>query len=392
VIGRRQLAATSAISPVGLVKAFVDSLGPADATDATHARATALLAREFHAERVVLTDSGTSALVIALRLAVPKGGIVGFPGYACVDLAAAARHAGVRVRLYDLSPTTLSPDLDSVTALIQRGVDAIVVAHLFGYPADVSAVRRIADRAGVAVIEDAAQGAGASLNERRLGSLSDLSVVSFGRGKGLCAGGGGAVFGSGDRWLSRLSELELPSAGRGWSGLAKTGVQWALGRPSVYALPSMLPWLHLGEMVYHDAGEPAAMSRASSALLRSAIGLEPADIALRRDHARALDAIVNEADAISAVVPIAGSRPGYLRYAVRDLGGARVAAPRLGILQPYPRTLAEQEELRPVLIEGEPPIPGASEIRRTLYTLPTHRFVSRGDVTSLAKWLRASRM
>ncbi|MDQ3520445.1 MAG: DegT/DnrJ/EryC1/StrS family aminotransferase, partial [Gemmatimonadota bacterium] len=72
------------------------------------------LTERFGAQAVALTDSGTSALVLALRLAAGAGGTVAFPGYACIDLAAAARFAGVRVRLYDVDPASLSPDLDSV--------------------------------------------------------------------------------------------------------------------------------------------------------------------------------------------------------------------------------------------------------------------------------------
>src|SRR5205085_6679 len=116
---------------------------------------------------------------------------------------------------------------------------------------------------GATVIEDAAQGAGGSLRGRRLGSLGELAVVSFGRGKGLCASGGGALLTSRendeDRLAANLGDVERSAPQRGWSGLAKGAIQWALGRPSVYALPSMLPWLHLGEMVYHAASEPRPM-------------------------------------------------------------------------------------------------------------------------------------
>jgi hypothetical protein len=140
--------------------------------------------------------------------------------------------------------------------------------------------------------------------------------------------------------------------------------------------------------VFHEAGEPESMSRASSALLRSAFALERADLAKRRANAAALDSIASQASALGMTQLVDGSVPGYLRYAVRDLGGARRADHRLGIMQPYPRTLSEQEELRPVLIRGEPETPGAIELRRTLFTLPTHRFVTRGDLSALARWLR----
>ncbi|MEP6495573.1 MAG: DegT/DnrJ/EryC1/StrS family aminotransferase [bacterium] len=384
MIGRRQLAVASPISVVALARSFVDSLG---AAPPLHARARERIARELGARSVTLTDSGTSALVLALRLAAPNG-IVGLPAYACVDLTAAALYAGVRVRLYDIDPDTLSPDLDSVRRMLRRGVDAIVVAHLFGYPADVSSIREIAAHDGVTVIEDAAQGAGGTSNGRRLGGLGELGVLSFGRGKGLCAAGGGALVGAGDRWSAAVESLDVPVAGRGLSGLAKTGVQWMLGRPSLYALPSMLPWLHLGEMVYHPAGEPGGMSAASGALVNAAFDLEPADVAARRAHAALLERAVHDAPELAGVTGLPGASPAFLRFPVRDLSGRRRSAPELGIVRPYPATLADHAELRPILTAGEPAVPGATELRDSLFALPTHRFVTDSDVSALHRWMR----
>lgn len=385
MIGRRQLTVASPISPAGLSAAFVESLSRAPAV--VEQRARALVARTFGSREVVLADSGTSSLVLALRVAVPKGGTVAYPSYACVDLAAAAQYAGVRVRLYDLDPATLSPDLDSVRATLARGVDAIVVAHLFGYPADVLGVRALAGERGVPVIEDAAQGAGGELRGRRLGSLGDLSLVSFGRGKGLCAAGGGALMTSDPRWVERIAPLQLSDGSRGFSGLAKTGIQWALGRPSVYAIPSMIPWLRLGQMVYHPATEPRAMATASNALLRSAIDLEPADLEARRAHARALDEDIGRFADLQPATPIAGASPGYLRYAVRDSSRLRRTDGALGIARPYPVTMAEQVELAPILVPNEPATIGAAELRDTLVTLPTHRFVGASDLAALRAWM-----
>lgn len=389
MIGRRQLTVASPISLRGLSAAFGASLRHA-ATMSVQARE--LVRSTFGVSEAVLTDSGTSALVLALRLAAPNGGTVAYPSYACVDLAAAARYAGVRVRLYDLDPDTLSPDLDSVAAVLERGVDAIVVAHLFGYPADVFGVRALAAPRGVTVVEDAAQGAGGSLNGRRLGSIGDLSLVSFGRGKGLCAGGGGALLASESRWQHALAELRLTSGGRGFGGLAKAAIQWALGRPSVYAIPSMIPWLRLGQMVYHPASEPASMDAAANVLLSSALALEPEDLATRRAHARELDTAASSVDDLRHVHAINGGNGGYLRYAVRDLSGRRSADATLGIARPYPVTMAEQVELAPVLAKAEPPTPGAVELRDTLFTLPTHRFVDARDISALSRWIAAGKI
>src|SRR5688500_11911894 len=89
-----------------------------------HVRPDALatdIARMFGADECILTDSGTSALVLALRMAVPTGELVSLPGYVCIDVTAAAQRAGVRVMLYDIHPETLSPDLDSVSRTIAAG-------------------------------------------------------------------------------------------------------------------------------------------------------------------------------------------------------------------------------------------------------------------------------
>jgi perosamine synthetase len=384
VIGRRQLSVAPPISPTALARASIESALPRPR--APH-EARSLIAARFGSTSVALTDSGTSALVLALRLVAGTGDVVGFPGYACIDLASAARFAGVRVRVYDIDPATLSPDLASVELLLRSGVRALVVAHLFGYPADVPAVRRLGAARGVPVIEDAAQAAGASLAGKRLGSLGDLSVLSFGRGKGLCAGGGGALLGFGEPWAPAVESIRLPNPGRGWSGLAKTGVQWALGRPSVYALPSMLPWLHLGEMIYHEAHEPRALPIGSSALVRSALDLEPDDVAARRTVAQALTGAAATATQLAVTLPIPNAFPSYLRFAVRDPGGLRDASRSLGVLRPYPKAVMEQDEMRPALAQGEAETPGAVELARSLYTLPTHRFVSHRDLTALEQWL-----
>lgn len=388
MIGRRQLAVASPVSPVALIRALRESLGPRVELEQ---RAARLIATTFGASSVVLTDSGTSALVLALRLAAKRAGraraTVGFPGYACVDLAAAARFAGVDVRLYDIDPSTLSPDLDSVERMFERGVDAVVVAHLFGYSANISGVRVLASARGVPVIEDAAQGAGGMLGDRRLGALGDLSLLSFGRGKGLCAGGGGALLSFRPEWSAQLESLALTPAGRGWVGLAKTAVQWALGRPSLYAVPAMIPWLHLGEMVYHPASEPTAMTPTSESLVAAALRLEARDLAARKRTASRLDDVAHSARDLGLVRPIPESAPGYLRFPVRDLTGRRRGRPDLGVTRPYPSAVDEQAAMRPVLASGEPSVPGATELARSLLTLPTHAFVTDSDIAAIQEWL-----
>jgi dTDP-4-amino-4,6-dideoxygalactose transaminase len=356
---------------------------------AHHGGIVAFLAAKFGGRSVVLTDSGTSALVLALRSVVGEGGVVAFPAYACVDLAAAALYAQVKVRLYDIDPTTLSPDLDSVSRVLKQGVAAIVVAHLYGIPADVLDVADLARTHGVSVIEDAAQGAGGMLRGVPLGSFGPLTVLSFSRGKGVTGGYGGALLGITLDSAEGLESMARSGPVRaGWRELLIVATQYAFGRPALYWIPSAIPGLRLGEMVFHPAHEPRALSAAAAAVVSSALSQADRETAIRRRNAEMLMAAVESADGLGPIHPVSGGTPGYLRFPVRDLR-QRAEVRRLGILRGYPRTLTEQEELRPCLMHNETAPAGAAELKRSLFTLPVHSLITRRDMQQLTAWLRS---
>lgn len=388
MIGRRQLPVASRVVPRALGPAAIAAIARDRDLPRTVMRA---LRSTYGASRVALTDSGTSALVAALRLTAGKDGTVAFPGYACVDLAAAARFAGVRVRLYDLDPRTLGPDLDSLVAATQRGegVDAILVAHLYGFPVDMHGVARVAEAAGVPVIEDAAQGAGGSMDGRVLGSFGALSVLSFGRGKGTTGGSGGALLCHDPAFADGLSEARraLGRPARGWRDLFSSCAQWALGRPTLYGIPSAIPALRLGEMVYYQAHEPRSLSSAAAALVCRALEMAPRDVAIRRHTASVLGMAASEGADIRMISPLEGAESGFLRFPILD-SGSRAERPEMGILRGYPFALHDQVELQPCLIAGEPPMPGSKELASTLFTLPTHYMVRPSDIKAMMEWLR----
>ena len=348
------------------------------------------LTEYYGARAVVLTDSGTSALVQALRLA-GCGGTVALPGYSCVDLVAAARCAGVSARLYDIDPATLSPDLESLRGALRRGVDAVVIAHLFGFPADMRAVLELAAVHGVTVIEDAAQAAGATLRGRPAGGFGHLSVLSFGRGKGVTAGRGGALMAIAPAWEERVREFgdDLAPPDTGWTDLVVAAAQWALGRPGLYSIPASIPGLRLGEMVYHAAHEPCGMSRAAVAMLDCALARAESELARRRDNARHLQLGAARSVRLRTVTPLAAAAPGYLRFPVLDEGDRR-PAPALGVLRGYPGTLADQPQLAPCLLERERGGLGAEVLGRSLFTLPTHGRLTSSDLVRLEGWMLAA--
>src|SRR5205823_9074846 len=129
---------------------------------------------------------------------------------------------------------------------------------------------------------------GGRLHDRRLGAFGEISVLSFGRGKGTTTGHGGALLLRGDRaesnGLAARAELHPARRGEGAREIVALGAQWLLARPELYSLPSSIPMLRLGEMVYRAASEPRVMARAAAAVLGTALTLDENEVRARQEH------------------------------------------------------------------------------------------------------------
>jgi perosamine synthetase len=380
---RRQLTVASPLTAGDLAGAVMDTIARRDRGDDVRA----MISKEFRASEVVLTDSGTSALVLALRMLGRPGLPVAMPAYACVDLIAAARRANVRVTLFDTDPLTLSPDMDSLRRVLDGGVGAVVVAHLYGFPVDMPAVMDAARSAGVPVIEDAAQHASATIAGEPAGSFGDLTVLSFGRGKGTTSGRGGALLFRNEQQRSTYASiLDIERAGS-TKDLAVAKASWMLGRPSIYGIPASIPSLHLGETVYHEAGEPLRMSRGATGLLRRTLPRMRQAALTRRANALILRDAADQSREVEAVRSIDNGESGYLRFPVL-LRGKRRDSPAFGIASAYPRPLSLEPEIQPILTASSEPLHGAHELARRLITLPTHHMVDSTDLERLTNWMR----
>jgi len=285
-----------------------------------------------------------------------------------------------------VNPSTLAPDLASVTATLAEGAGVIVVAPLYGIPVDWEAIEQCAKAFGALAVEDAAQGHGAAWRGRPLGSLGRLSVLSFGRGKGWTAGEGGA--------LVVRDEARVPeSAPRQPGGVGELRVairalaQSILGRPEVYGLPAAVPWLHLGETRYREPQEPRAMSRTAAAVLERTLPHATREAELRRANALAMLQSVESCGGVKTFPSPPGATPGYLRLPLKLAQGINgfadpARARRAGAAPGYPTTLADLPAVQRRLVRARR-WPGAEELVRTLVTLPTHSLVGEGDRDSL---------
>jgi len=359
------------------------------------AAVTAALGERFGCRGLLLSDSGTSALTLALRAGEQRApGPVALPAYCCYDVATAADGAGVQVLLYDLDPATLAPDLPTLRDALERGARTVVVAHLYGVPVDLAAVRGLTSRYDALLIEDAAQGAGASYDGRPVGSFGSLGVLSFGRGKGVTSGRGGALLANDDTGTTALAAVRdraRPSRTSAAEPIALLA-QWFLARPSLYAIPASLPFLGLGETVYRRARETCGMSPFALGVLRRTLDSADGEAASRRAHAERLLARIGlDGGRVQAVRTSASAVPGYLRLPllVSDEWRERFGSPtakRLGIMPGYPGILSELVGFGARVRNGSARFPGASRLVARLFTLPTHGLLSERDLRALERW------
>ena len=140
--------------------------------------------------------SGTDALLISLMaLGIGPGDEVILPAFTFAATAEVVLLAGATPVLVDVEADTCNVDVASIEQAITDRTRAIMPVSLYGQPADMDEINVLAERHGIAVIEDAAQSFGAEYKGRKSGSLSKLGCTSFFPSKPLgCYGDGGAIF------------------------------------------------------------------------------------------------------------------------------------------------------------------------------------------------------
>ena len=150
-------------------------------------------ARFLNVRHMVAVSSGTAALSVALAaLGVGPGQEVIVPAYMWLSVAAAVINRGAIPVLAEIDDT-FSIDPKALEERISSKTTGIVVVHMSGAPADVKAIREVADRRKLFLLEDCAQCIGGSVGGQRGGTFGDMGVFSFQMNKNMTAGEGGAV-------------------------------------------------------------------------------------------------------------------------------------------------------------------------------------------------------
>lgn len=154
-----------------------------------------ILSRKYDGQ-VILYRKGRTALAEAIRLASGGEGKVAISALTCYNVVQAVEAAGCKPIFVDIRQQDLHFGADELKQRLSGHPDikAVVIQNMLGYPADIEELEKLAKEHNLPIIEDLAHSAGAHYRDgREVGTVGDLTMLSFGRDKVIDAGGGGAL-------------------------------------------------------------------------------------------------------------------------------------------------------------------------------------------------------
>jgi len=157
----------------------------------------------------IAVNNGTSALHLAmLALGIGQGDEVIVPANTFIATAWGVSHAGATPVFVDCTVDTWQIDASKIEAKVTKNTKAIIGVHLYGQPFDIAAVKAIADKHKLFLIEDAAQAQGALYNDKPVGGYGELACFSFYPGKNLGAcGEAGGITTNNEAYATHLKSL-----------------------------------------------------------------------------------------------------------------------------------------------------------------------------------------
>lgn len=234
-------------------------------------RCHAWLEQTLGARKALLTHSCTAALEMAAILCdLAPGDEVIMPSFTFVSTANAFVLRGAVPVFVDIRRDTLNLDERLIEPAVTPRTRAIVPVHYAGVACEMDAIMRVADRHGLTVAEDAAQGILAEYKGRRLGAIGHLGCLSFHETKNVISGEGGALLVNDARFVARAEIVREKGTNRSQFFRGEVDKYTWVDIGSSY-LPSEIVGAFLWAQLEH-AGEIVAKRRALCAAYRAGLG------------------------------------------------------------------------------------------------------------------------
>lgn len=369
-------------------------------------RLRALMTRRFGLTGCEFVSSGRAGMTLILQLlhelsGEPERNEVVIPGYTCFSVPASIERAGLRVRVCDIDPASLSYDLQRLEQFDFSRVLAVVSANLYGIPNELAAIEAVARRHGVYMVDDAAQGLGATCEGRPVGTFGDVGLYSLDKGKNITSMQGGILVTRNAEIAAalrqRVAVLPAPSVTDTLAQVMKLFAYALLLPPTRYGITRRLPFLGLGRTPYQA---PSPLTRFSptlgafAALLYARLEELTAG---RRANARRMGAAIDGIAGIQPLGLVPETEPVFVRLPVlvadprsRQALLDALEAAGIGATGSYPTAIVDIPELRGKLDRRDLDCSGARTMAARIVTLPTHPFLQPADIETIAAACRTA--
>ena len=315
------------------------------------------------ARHAISLNSGTDALHLAFRaLGIGPGDEVITTPFTFVATTEAIGIVGATPVFIDIDPRTFNIDPALIERAITKRTKAILPIHLYGAPAEMIEIERIAKQHGLAVVEDCAQAIGADIGGRKLGTIGDVGCFSFFPTKNLGAYGDGGLITTNDGALAeRLKALRVHGGKRKY---------------------------------YHDElGINSRLDEIQAAILRVKLPHLERWIEARRAIAAHYTSVFKDEPQITVPADRAGERHVFHQYTVRvdqrDAVKQQMAAAGVQTMIYYPVPLHKQNVHR-ALPAARERFPHSEQAAREVLSLPIYPELSRSSQDAVIAALRSA--
>ena len=158
-------------------------------------------------EYAYITGSGTSAIYIALRALGLKNKYIGIPNNVCFDVPLGIIYSGNSPFFLDIERETLGLSVVKLKKYL-GAISGVIAVHSYGSICNIESITECCQKYGIPLIEDCAVAQGAKFNNKPVGSFGDISLLSFGAGKIIDVGHGGALLTNDQRLYKEFMAID----------------------------------------------------------------------------------------------------------------------------------------------------------------------------------------
>ncbi|MDH3428664.1 MAG: DegT/DnrJ/EryC1/StrS family aminotransferase [Gammaproteobacteria bacterium] len=302
--------------------------------------------------------NGTDALQIAqMALGIGPGDEIITPGFTYIATAETVTLLGGRPVYVDIDPRTYNLDPALLEEAITPRTKAIVPTSMYGQCADYDAINAIAAKHGIPVIEDAAQGFGATYKGRKSCNFGTIACVSFFPSKPLgCYGDGGAIFTNNDELATVIRQISRHGQDRRYHHI-RTGVN-------------------------------SRLDTLQAAILLPKLEILDEEIKLRQQVAERYEQLLNESGIHTTPYVEPHNISVYAQYTIRvsdrDTVQARLKEAGIPTAVHYPIPLNRQ----PAVADETVALPVGDRAAEQVISLPMHPYLESSQIETIARCLR----